>query len=83
MAAKRFEALHRSVELLDEVALQEAERWLPSDDAGEIGVTTGLTALVDASRSAINAARDAAKAAREKALDEARVLAQAEKRKKR
>jgi PAS domain S-box-containing protein len=43
--------------LLDDVELREAERWLESQDAKDLGIDDALLNLVDASRSAINASK--------------------------
>jgi WD40 repeat protein len=51
--------------LLDDIELAEAERWLVSADAADLGVSDALTALVAASRSAItNAAAQQRRARR-------------------
>ncbi|MDH7486283.1 MAG: SUMF1/EgtB/PvdO family nonheme iron enzyme [Anaerolineae bacterium] len=54
--------------LLDEVELLEAERWLASPDAADLGTGETLPALVQASRAAIAAAEREKEAARQREL---------------
>ena len=54
--------------LLDEVELLEAERWLASPDAADLGYSETLPALVQASRSAIATAEREKEAARQREL---------------
>jgi WD40 repeat protein len=52
--------------LLDEVELAEAERWLESPDAAELGYDETLLALVEASKRAIQEAKEREQAARQR-----------------
>ena len=61
--------------LLDEVELLEAERWLASPDAAEVGFDAGLPALAEASRAAIERDRREREAAQQRQLTQARELA--------
>ncbi len=54
--------------LLDEVELREADRWLESPDAADLGYGEALTALVEASRRAIEATQREKEAARQREL---------------
>ena len=62
--------------LLDEVELREAETWLESDDAKELGYSVLLTELVAASRASIEKERHQAEAAQQRELEQARQLAE-------
>jgi WD40 repeat protein/class 3 adenylate cyclase/energy-coupling factor transporter ATP-binding protein EcfA2 len=62
--------------LLDEAELPEAEHWLASPDAAELGFDASLPELVTASRQSIEAAAQAREAAREKELRQAEALAE-------
>ena len=62
--------------LLDEAELPEAEHWLASPDAAELGFDTSLPELVAASQQSIEAAEQAREAAREKELRQAEALAE-------
>jgi WD40 repeat protein len=61
--------------LLDEAELPEAERWLASDDAVDLGQNALLPALVHASRSAIGAAKKAQEQIRRREIAQAQALA--------
>lgn len=61
--------------LLDEAELPEAEHWLASPDAAELGFDASLPELVAASRQSIEDAEQAREAAREKELRQAEALA--------
>ena len=61
--------------LLDEVELLEAERWLASPDAAEVGFDAGLPALAEASRAAIELDRREREVAQQRQLTQARELA--------
>jgi WD40 repeat protein len=52
--------------LLDEVELAEAERWLESPDAAELGYDETLLTLVEASKRAIQEAKEREQAARQR-----------------
>ncbi len=78
-AAANWEQLERKGGLLDEVELLEAERWLASPDATELGYGEALPELVKASRAAIEEAEREKKAARQRQLEAARRLAESEK----
>lgn len=60
--------------LLDERELPEAERWLETAEAGELGSSEALGAFVQASRMAV----DAKEAAHQSQLEQAQALAKAE-----
>lgn len=62
--------------ILEEVELHEAEQWLSSPDAVELGCDQTLTDLVQASRAAIEADRQEHERARQRELDAAHRLAQ-------
>lgn len=62
--------------LLDEVELLEAARWLGSPDAAALGHSDDLLALVEASRTAIEAAERQREAARQRELEQTRALAE-------
>ncbi len=64
--------------LLDEVELLEAERWLDSSDAAELGYDDDLAALVQASRRAIEAEKQEKEAARRRELEQAQALTEME-----
>jgi WD40 repeat protein len=66
--------------LLDEVELAEAERWLGSPYAADLGRSEALPALVAASREAIETARREKEATRRRELEQAQALAAAERR---
>ncbi len=55
--------------LLDEVELAEAERWLESPDAAELGYDETLLALAEASKRAIQQAKEREEAARQRELN--------------
>ena len=55
--------------LLDEVELAEAERWLESPDAAELGYDETLLALAEASKRAIQEAKEREEAARQRELN--------------
>lgn len=55
--------------LLDEVELAEAERWLESRDAAELGYDETLLALAEASKRAIQEAKEREEAARQRELN--------------
>ncbi len=61
--------------LLDEAELPEAERWLASADAADLGFDAALHELVEASQRAIDAAEQARDAGRQRELAQARALA--------
>jgi WD40 repeat protein len=61
--------------LLDEVELLEAERWLASPDAAEVGFDASLPELTEASRAAIEHDRRDREAAQQRELAQARELA--------
>ncbi len=54
--------------LLDEVELREADRWLESPDATDLGYGEALPVLVEASRRALEADRQEKEAARQREL---------------
>src|SRR4029079_14791006 len=54
--------------LLDEIELAEAERWLASPDATDLGYDQSLPALTAASRAALDAAAQEREAARQRQL---------------
>ena len=60
--------------LLDEAALPEAERWLASPDADELGFDATLPELVKASQQAIADAKHAQEVARQRELAQAQAL---------
>lgn len=62
--------------LLDEYELQEAEGWLTSEDAGELGVSRDLVDLVTASKDVIAQAAAEQEAQRQRELEQARKLAE-------
>ena len=62
--------------LLDDVELREAETWLESDDAKELGYSFLLTELVTASRARIEEERQQAEAAQQRELEQARQIAE-------
>ena len=62
--------------LLDEAELPEAERWLASDDAADLGFHETLPELVQASQRAIEEAEQAREAARAQELRQAEALAE-------
>ena len=64
--------------LLDEVALLEAERWLTSPDAADLGYSETLPALVQASRATIEEAKREKEAARQRELEQTRALVEVE-----
>jgi len=64
--------------LLDDVELREAENWLKSFDAADLGYDETLPGLVRASRAAIEEAEREKEAARQRQLQAAQKLAQAE-----
>lgn len=55
--------------LLDEVELAEAERWLESPDAAELGYDETLLALAETSKRAIQEAKEREEAARQRELN--------------
>ncbi|NQE36680.1 eIF2A-related protein [Microcoleus asticus] len=55
--------------LLDEVELAEAERWLESPDAAELGYDETLLTLAEASKRAIQEAKEREEAARQRELN--------------
>jgi hypothetical protein len=61
--------------LLDEVELFEAQRWLTSSDAPDLGYHESLPALVQVSRAAVEAAEQAKEAARQRELQHAQAVA--------
>ena len=61
--------------LLDEAELPEAERWLRSSDAADLGYDASLSELVDGSQRAIEAAEQAQEAIRHRELAQAQALA--------
>jgi len=61
--------------LLDEAELPEAERWLASADAADLGFDATLPELIESSQRAIEAAEQAREKAREKELRQAEALA--------
>lgn len=64
--------------LLDEAELPEAEHWLASPAAAILGPGSDLTALVHASRAALERAAAEREAAHQQEIDSARALAAAE-----
>lgn len=60
--------------LLDETELPEAERWLASPDAADLGYDAALPALVQVSQQAIEAFKQEKEAARERELAQAQAL---------
>jgi WD40 repeat protein len=67
-AAVNWEQLQQRGGLLDEVELLEAERWLASPDAAELGYSKTLPQLVVASRAAIEEAEREREDARQREL---------------
>jgi len=61
--------------LLDEAELPEAERWLASTDAADLGFDATLPELIEGSQRAIEAAEQAREDARKKELRQAEALA--------
>ncbi len=61
--------------MLDEVELAEAERWLESSDAADLGVSSDLQALVTASKEAIETVHRLEEEVRRRELEQARELA--------
>jgi hypothetical protein len=55
--AEEWTRLGKSGGLLDEVALAEAEQWLTSPDAADLGYSADLVELIRSSRSALEKAR--------------------------
>jgi WD40 repeat protein len=66
--------------LLDEVELLEAQRWLASPDATDLGYSDDVLALVEASRTAIEEAERQREAARQRELEQTRALAEEQRR---
>jgi hypothetical protein len=66
--------------LLDEAELPEAERWLGSPDAADLGYHEALVALVQASQKAIEQAGREKEAAQQRELEQAKDLAKARQR---
>jgi WD40 repeat protein len=66
--------------LLDEVELAEADRWLSSPDATDLGYTTALDALARDSRTALERFQAEKEATRQRELKLAQEKAEAEKR---
>jgi len=62
--------------LLDEYELLEAERWLGTEDARELGHSQDLADLVQASKEAIAQARAEKRAQRQRELEQAQKLAE-------
>ena len=62
--------------LLNAVELSQAEEWLSSPAAAELGHSADLRELVEASRAALTAAEQAQKAARQRELAQAQALAE-------
>jgi hypothetical protein len=62
--------------LLDEAALPEAEHWLASADAQDLGFDATLPELVEASQQALEAAEQAREDARQKELRQSEALAE-------
>ena len=62
--------------LLDEAELPEAERWLTSPDATDLGYSITLPDLVEASQQSIAEAEQALEAARQQELRQAEALAE-------
>jgi WD40 repeat protein len=62
--------------LLDTVELLEAERWLTSAEAADLGYSPDLRALIQASRAAIDAAEQEREAARRRELEALQALGQ-------
>ena len=60
--------------LLDEFELQEAETWLKSGEAAELGGSESLTNLVQASRKSLDTAKKEREAARARELEQAHRL---------
>lgn len=70
--------LDRRGGILEEVELLEAEQWLKSPDAAELGYEQSLVDLVEASHAALYAAELEREAARQRELEAAQKLAQEE-----
>lgn len=66
--------------LLDKAELPEAERWLASSDAIDLGYDATLPKLVEASRAAIKREEQEKEAIRERELAQARALAEEQQR---
>lgn len=66
--------------LFDEVQLAEAERWLRSAEAADLGYDQALGDLVAASRDAVRAERAAQDAIRQRELEQMQALAQEQQR---
>jgi WD40 repeat protein len=62
--------------LLDDVELLEAERWIESPDAADLGHSDDLLALIEASRAAIEEAEHLREEARQRELEQTRALAE-------
>lgn len=76
--AKEWERLQKEGGLLDDVALREAENWLESSDAAELGYNKSLPALAQASHAAIAQAMREKEQARQRELQDAQKLAKTE-----
>lgn len=64
--------------LVDAIELHEAEHWLDSARAAGLNFSADVTALMEASRAAVEEAKREQEAARRRELDQARALAAAE-----
>jgi WD40 repeat protein/energy-coupling factor transporter ATP-binding protein EcfA2 len=71
-----WEGLKRAGGLLDAVELSEAESWLDSPDAKELGYSEGLLNLVKDSRAAIEVTEREKEAVRKRELEQAQALAE-------
>jgi len=71
-----WDGLNRAGGLLDVLELAEAENWLDSPDAKELGYSEGLLTLVRESRAAIEAAEREKEAVQQRELEQAQALAE-------
>jgi WD40 repeat protein/energy-coupling factor transporter ATP-binding protein EcfA2 len=78
--AEEWVRLNRTGGLLDAVELVEADRWLSTPDASELGYSPYLQGLVQASRAAIESANRENEVIRQRELAQARALATEQKR---
>lgn len=76
--AEDWVRMSRTGGLLDEVELREADRWLASSDAADLGYDTTLPDLVAASQHAIAVAKDQEEAVRRREIEQAAALARAQ-----
>src|SRR6266542_2328495 len=73
--AAEWQRMNRSGGLLDELELQEAERWLASSEATYLGYDQSVSELVTASRAGLEQAALEKERARQRELEQAQALA--------